>query len=91
MFFFCRFILENFVFDKHMRYILTIYPVVIWALTGNLMKNYDASSPNRNGLFIGKTKLEHKKRPTNVPTDWLTIKQHATIFVRLKFNDFNEV
>ena len=54
MFFvFCRFILENFVIDKHMRYTLTIYPVVIWALSGNLVKNFDATSPNRNGVFIG--------------------------------------
>ncbi|XP_056290672.1 uncharacterized protein si:ch211-161h7.5 [Pseudoliparis swirei] len=46
------FVLENFVLDKHVRYILIIYPVVIWALCGNLFKNYDAKSPNRNGIFI---------------------------------------
>ncbi|XP_071398108.1 uncharacterized protein [Centroberyx affinis] len=46
------FILENFVLEKHVRYILTIYPVVIWALTGNLDKNYDAAAPSRNGIFI---------------------------------------
>ncbi|XP_071769882.1 uncharacterized protein LOC139923080 [Centroberyx gerrardi] len=46
------FILENFVLDKHVRYILTIYPVVIWALSGNLDKNYDAAAPSRNGIFI---------------------------------------
>ncbi|XP_046879835.1 uncharacterized protein si:ch211-161h7.5 [Hypomesus transpacificus] len=45
------FVLENFVLDKHMRYILTIYPVVIVALAGNLTKNYDASSPSRNAVF----------------------------------------
>ena len=56
MFFFCRFILENFVIEKHMRCVLTVYPVVIWALLGNLAKNFDDTSPNRNGLFIGKTK-----------------------------------
>lgn len=50
-----RFALENFVLDKHVRYVLVIYPVVIWALTGNLDKNFDAESPNRNGFFIGKT------------------------------------
>ena len=54
-FVFYRFILENFAIDKHMRYVLTIYPVVIWALSGNLVKNFDAASPNRNGVFIGKT------------------------------------
>jgi len=46
------FILENFVIDKHVRYILTIYPVVIWALTGNVVKNYDATSPSRSAVFI---------------------------------------
>ncbi|XP_010770926.1 uncharacterized protein [Notothenia coriiceps] len=46
------FALENFVLDKHVRYVLVIYPVVIWALTGNLDKNFDAESPNRNGFFI---------------------------------------
>ncbi|KAL7373595.1 hypothetical protein ABVT39_010261 [Epinephelus coioides] len=46
------FVLENFVLDKHVRYILVIYPVVIWALSGNLDKNFDAESPNRNGIFI---------------------------------------
>nr|XP_020501909.1 uncharacterized protein LOC109993318 [Labrus bergylta]XP_020501917.1 uncharacterized protein LOC109993318 [Labrus bergylta] len=46
------FVLENLVLDKHVRYILIIYPVVIWALCGNLDKNYDAESPSRNGIFI---------------------------------------
>ncbi|XP_034002716.1 uncharacterized protein LOC117495542 [Trematomus bernacchii] len=46
------FALENFVLDKHVRYVLVIYPVLIWALTGNLDKNFDAESPNRNGFFI---------------------------------------
>ncbi|XP_034562760.1 uncharacterized protein LOC117829253 [Notolabrus celidotus] len=46
------FVLENLVLDKHVRYILIIYPVVIWALCGNMDKNYDAASPSRNGIFI---------------------------------------
>ncbi|CAJ1082133.1 uncharacterized protein LOC117829253 [Xyrichtys novacula] len=46
------FILENLVLDKHVRYIIVIYPVVIWALLGNLMKNFDATSPSRNGILI---------------------------------------
>lgn len=48
-----RFILENFVLDKHVRYILTIYPAVIWALTGVFTKNYDAANPSHNNIFIG--------------------------------------
>lgn len=50
----CRFIVENFVFEKHVRYILTIYPVVIVALSGNLTKNFNAANPSRNGIYIGK-------------------------------------
>ncbi|XP_073344172.1 uncharacterized protein [Pagrus major] len=46
------FVLENFVLDKHVRYILIVYPVVIWALSGNYDKNYNAESPSRNGIFI---------------------------------------
>ncbi|KAM8731005.1 uncharacterized protein AB9X84_025590 [Acanthopagrus schlegelii] len=46
------FVLENFVLDKHVRYVLIVYPVVIWALSGNLDKNYNAESPSRNGIFI---------------------------------------
>ncbi|XP_035981725.1 uncharacterized protein LOC105938412 isoform X2 [Fundulus heteroclitus] len=46
------FVVENFVLDTHLRYIFIPYVVVIWALSGNLDKNYDASSPSRNGIFI---------------------------------------
>ncbi|XP_026035047.1 uncharacterized protein LOC113028811 [Astatotilapia calliptera] len=46
------FVLENLVLDKHVRYVCITYPVVIWALSGNLDKNYDAESPSRNGVFI---------------------------------------
>ncbi|XP_067434556.1 uncharacterized protein [Thunnus thynnus] len=49
---FVWFILENIVLDKHVRYILTIYPVVIWALTGVYTKNYDAEDPSFNNIFI---------------------------------------
>lgn len=49
---FVWFILESSVLDKHVRYILTIYPVVIWALTGVFTKNYDATAPTQNNIFI---------------------------------------
>ncbi|MEQ2288319.1 hypothetical protein AMECASPLE_021436 [Ameca splendens] len=54
------FIVENFVLDKYLRYVFIPYVVVIWALTGNLDKNYDTSSPSRNGIFIGKKKGSRK-------------------------------
>ncbi|XP_061094971.1 uncharacterized protein LOC133126646 [Conger conger] len=46
------FVLENFVLEKHVRYILTIYPVVIMALAGNMTKNFDSAAPSRNGILI---------------------------------------
>ncbi|XP_077411116.1 uncharacterized protein LOC144040625 [Vanacampus margaritifer] len=46
------FFLQNVVLDKHMRYVLIDYPVVIWALAGNFDKNYNAESPSSSGIFI---------------------------------------
>ncbi|KAJ8419161.1 hypothetical protein AAFF_G00006600 [Aldrovandia affinis] len=45
------FVLENFILDSHVRYILTVYPVVILALSGNMSKNFKAASPSNNGIF----------------------------------------
>ncbi|XP_071341244.1 uncharacterized protein [Trachinotus anak] len=46
---FVWFMLENTLLDKHVRFILTIYPVVIWAVTGVFTKNGEVSS--RNNTF----------------------------------------
>ncbi|XP_032862477.1 uncharacterized protein LOC116965016 [Tyto alba] len=46
------FYLENFILDKYVRYNLTIYPVVVIALTGSTCKNFSFSSPTTNGIFI---------------------------------------
>ncbi|KAM5164951.1 uncharacterized protein ACMZJ9_007351 [Mantella aurantiaca] len=46
------FILENFVLEKYVRYTLTVYPVVIVALSGSLDKNFQESSPDGNNIFI---------------------------------------
>nr|XP_006114139.1 uncharacterized protein LOC102443710 isoform X1 [Pelodiscus sinensis] len=45
------FSLENFVLDKYVRYNLTVYPVVIVALTGSTWKNYSPSPPDDNSIF----------------------------------------
>ncbi|KAK1885079.1 putative ammonia channel [Dissostichus eleginoides] len=45
-------VLENTILDKHVRNILSIYPAVIWALTGVFSKNYNAADPSRNNTFI---------------------------------------
>lgn len=41
----CRFLLENFYLDEHVRYIVTIYPVVILWLTGILSNSDYPESP----------------------------------------------
>ncbi|XP_048385919.1 uncharacterized protein si:ch211-161h7.5 isoform X4 [Stegostoma tigrinum] len=46
------FYLENVVLDQYVRYTLTVYPVVIVALSGSLDKNYNAISPTRNNIYI---------------------------------------
>ncbi|KAM8945354.1 uncharacterized protein RCH25_048617 [Pelodytes ibericus] len=46
------FCLENFLFDKYVRYTITVYPVVIVALSGVLNNNYNAMSPDPNHIFI---------------------------------------
>lgn len=51
----CRFAVENFVIEKHVRYVLTVYPVIIVALSGILSKHYDAAAPGRNAVFSGES------------------------------------
>ena len=53
MCFHCRFGIENFLLDQHVRYILTIYPVVIIALVGNVTKHYGPAAPSANAIFMG--------------------------------------
>lgn len=50
----CRFILENSVLDKYVRFILSIYPAAIWAMVGVFTNNFDTAAPTRNNVFIGK-------------------------------------
>ncbi|XP_077391782.1 uncharacterized protein LOC144028550 [Festucalex cinctus] len=46
------FILENWVLDRWVRNILTVYPVVIVALLGNVLKHFDAADPSPNAIFM---------------------------------------
>ncbi|XP_009910590.2 uncharacterized protein [Haliaeetus albicilla] len=46
------FYLENFILDKYVRYNLTVYPVLIIALTGSACKNFSFSSLMTNSIFI---------------------------------------
>ncbi|XP_062972065.1 uncharacterized protein LOC134392037 [Elgaria multicarinata webbii] len=45
------FYLENFLLDKYVRYTLTIYPVVIVALSGTLQKSNITFSPNPSSII----------------------------------------
>nr|XP_020659041.1 uncharacterized protein LOC110084221 [Pogona vitticeps] len=45
------FYLENIVFDKYVRYNLTVYPVAILALSGILQKNSISSSPDASVII----------------------------------------
>ncbi|KAM6990636.1 uncharacterized protein LKV04_010055 [Tautogolabrus adspersus] len=46
------FILEHWVLDRWVRYILTVYPVVIVALVGNILKHFNADDPTPNSVFM---------------------------------------
>lgn len=45
------FTVENFVIEKHVRYIHTVYPVIIYALSGSVSEHYNAEAPSRNAVF----------------------------------------
>ncbi|XP_028296642.1 uncharacterized protein LOC114479504 [Gouania willdenowi] len=45
------FILENWVLDRWVRNILTVYPVVIVALAGNVYRRFDPEHPTPNAVF----------------------------------------
>ncbi|XP_060899766.1 uncharacterized protein LOC132978576 [Labrus mixtus] len=46
------FILEHWVLDRWVRYILTVYPVVIVALVGNILKHFNPDDPTPNSVFM---------------------------------------
>ncbi|XP_043911508.1 uncharacterized protein LOC122788674 [Protopterus annectens] len=45
------FYLENFLLDKYVRYTLTVYPVIITALTGILYRNYSLTSKTQIYIY----------------------------------------
>ncbi|XP_004085588.3 uncharacterized protein LOC101170005 [Oryzias latipes] len=46
------FILENWVLDRWVRNIITVYPVVIVALVGNVYKHFSVADPTPNSVFM---------------------------------------
>ncbi|XP_015252798.1 PREDICTED: uncharacterized protein LOC107099257 [Cyprinodon variegatus] len=47
------FILENWVLDRWVRNILTVYPVIIVALVGIIYQHFDPDTPTPNSVFTG--------------------------------------
>ena len=45
------FILENTVFDRYLCYSFAVYPVVTWALSASLAKNWVSSDPSGPNIF----------------------------------------
>lgn len=46
------YILENWVLDRWVRNILTVYPVVIVALVGNIVRHFHPEDPTINSIFM---------------------------------------
>ncbi|XP_077471658.1 uncharacterized protein LOC144085863 [Stigmatopora argus] len=46
------FILENWLLDRWVRNILTVYPVVLVALLGNVLKHFYPADPTPNAIFM---------------------------------------
>uniref|UniRef100_A0AAV2L8X5 Uncharacterized protein n=1 Tax=Knipowitschia caucasica TaxID=637954 RepID=A0AAV2L8X5_KNICA len=46
------FVLENWLLEKHVRYIVSIYPTVIYGLVGVFTKIFDPEITSRNDIFI---------------------------------------
>ncbi|KAM6948441.1 uncharacterized protein FYW47_016405 [Aplochiton taeniatus] len=46
------FLLENFVLDRWVRWVLTIHPVVVLALLGIVSKHFDPGHPSPNAIFM---------------------------------------
>ena len=46
------FILETFVFDKHLRYCFSQYIVLLVAFSGLLSKNYNSSEPEAYTIYV---------------------------------------
>ena len=40
------FVLENFIWERYLRTTYSVWPVVIWALSGSIDRNWDSESGN---------------------------------------------
>lgn len=66
----CRFILENWVLDRWVRNILTVYPVVIVALVGNVWKHFNPADPTANSVFMGEFVMNGNNKCDLTNTRW---------------------
>ena len=47
------FLLENTILDRFLRYVFAVYPVLLWALVGVLLENWEGvAKASRNQLFV---------------------------------------
>ncbi|CAL9698030.1 unnamed protein product [Knipowitschia caucasica] len=63
------FVLENWLLEKHVRYIVSIYPTVIYGLVGVFTKIFDPEITSRNDIFIALVVWRHLKQPLYNRTD----------------------
>lgn len=45
------FLLENTLFDRYLRYVFAVYPVIIWALSAVLQKKWNSDNPSGVNIF----------------------------------------
>lgn len=45
------FVLENTIFDRFLRYVFAVYPVIIWALSAVMANKWSSSDPNGVNIF----------------------------------------
>lgn len=45
------FLLENTLFDRYLRYVFAVYPVIIWALSAVLAKKWNSDDPSGVNIF----------------------------------------
>ncbi|XP_014835116.1 PREDICTED: uncharacterized protein LOC106912846, partial [Poecilia mexicana] len=60
------FVLENWVVDRWVRNILTVYPVVIVALVGIIYRHFNLADPTPNTVFMGELCLCFCNKPNHM-------------------------
>ncbi len=64
--------------DRWVRNILTVYPVVIVALVGNVMKHFNPEDPTTNAVFMGELNMSASTADTSTPASLSSVQQSLT-------------